>query len=100
MKYSELRTIDAMIDLSGVEEGSENDYIYTKGILTNIWFPTGKVEQDPQQYVVKLSEVNQAKPDQQLCGYLANFNVVCHYDKKEATKKARMFGGVIEKAFI
>ena len=50
------------------------------------------------QYHVRLLAVNTANPDQQMNGYLANFGMVASYDKKEAKKKANMFGGIIEKA--
>jgi hypothetical protein len=52
-----------------------------------------------QLYKVKLNEGHTAKPEQISGGYLGNYEDinVALYTKSEATKKAKMFGGKIEK---
>lgn len=48
------------------------------------------------KYKVAVKENHTADPDQLKDGYLAFCGVVQVYDRGEAQKKARMFGGVIE----
>jgi len=51
-----------------------------------------------QLYKVKLNEGHTAKSDQVINGYLASFpNELGIYTRGEALKKAKMFGGKIEK---
>ena len=52
-----------------------------------------------QLYRVKLNEGHSAKPDQIAGGYLGNYSTVdpALYTEREAKKKAKMFGGSIEK---
>lgn len=51
-----------------------------------------------QYYKVKLNEGHTANPDQIINGYLALFpNEIGIYSRREALKKAIMFGGKIEK---
>jgi hypothetical protein len=50
-----------------------------------------------QVYKVKLDENHLATPDQIKDGYLGNEFMVFTYSRGEALKKARVFGGTIEK---
>jgi hypothetical protein len=52
-----------------------------------------------QLYRVKLNEGHSAKPEQIAAGYLGNYSTVdpALYTEREAKKKAKMFGGSIEK---
>ena len=52
-----------------------------------------------QLYRVKLNEGHSAKPEQIAAGYLGNYSTIdpALYTEREAKKKAKMFGGSIEK---
>jgi len=52
------------------------------------------------KYIVKLDDKNRAKPHQIVCGFLGNIfgdGKIAEYDMLEASKKANLFGGAIER---
>jgi len=49
------------------------------------------------RYRIKLMPVTVARPDQQCNGYLAYMGRTMEYNRSDALKRARIFGGMLKK---